>query len=398
MLREMTGPRSSRRPTGGDASTPARRPSTSGGAPRPPTGGAGSSGKPGETTNGSATGPGKPRLRWLRVLGRIGEVGMVLAATGTLALWCSVPNTAPLAEENPASTAFIDLRRAQAADAGRQFKLQWQWRPIGKISRFLRAAIIYAEDYKFHHHDGVDWDAIEDAFEANLDKGSFAIGGSTITQQLAKNLYLSPSRSMIRKAREMLIAFSLEDHLSKQRILELYLNVVEWGDGVFGAEAAAHHWFGHSARTLSPAEAVRLAIALPNPITRAPNLRSPDLTKKAVRIIRLLRMQGLIDEAQEREALDQVGAHHEQVLPTRSRPDAKDGGQQDPPQPAPGQPRPDPGQPPPDPAQPDTLSPDSGQPHPDPGQPDTLPPDPQPDTPRPDPGQPSTGQPGNGSA
>ena len=331
------------------------------------------------------------------MLGRIGEAGMVLAATGALALWCSVPNTAPLAEENPASTAFIDLRRSQAADAGRPFKLQWQWRPIGKISRYLRAAIIYAEDYKFHRHDGVDWDAIEDALEANLDKGSLSIGGSTITQQLAKNLYLSPSRSMIRKAREMLIAFSLEDHLSKQRILELYLNVVEWGDGVFGAEAAARHWFGHSSQTLSPAEAVRLAIALPNPITRAPNLRSPNLTRKAVRIIRLLRMQGLIDEIQEREALDQVGAHHEQVLPARGRHDAK---QPDPPPPDPGQPRPDPVEsdtPPPD-EPPDTPRPDPGQPRPDPGPPDTLHPDPQPDTPHPDPGQPSTRRPGNGSA
>jgi monofunctional biosynthetic peptidoglycan transglycosylase len=291
----------------------------------------------------------KPKRRWLRLVARIAEGGFMVFAFALLLLWCSVPSTSALAEHNPTSTAFIDLRRAQAEDAGKPFALEWTWRPIGKISRYLRAAIIYAEDYNFYRHDGVDWEAIEEALEANLDKGSFAIGGSTITQQLAKNLYLSPSRSMLRKVREMLIAFSLEDHLSKQRILELYLNVVEWGDGVFGAEAAARHWFGHSAQTLTPAEAVRLAIALPNPITRAPNIQSPDLTRKAVRIIRLLRMQGLIDEPQERVALDQVGARHEKTLPSRKRPE-------------PGQPitQPDTGQP--DIKQPDTGQPDTGQP------------------------------------
>lgn len=264
--------------------------------------------------------PGK-RRRWLRALAALAEIGIILLGVGALALWCSIPSTKSLADHNPTTTAFIDLRRAQAVGEGRTFDLKWKWRPIGKISRYLRAAIIYAEDYNFYRHDGVDWDALEEALEANLDSGSLSIGGSTITQQLAKNLYLSPSRSMVRKLREMLIAFSLEDSLSKQRILELYLNVVEWGDGVFGAEAAARHWFGHSAQTLGPAEAVRLAIALPNPITRAPNIRSAELTRKAVRIVHLLRMQGLLDETQERAALDQVGARNEPTIPTRKRPE-----------------------------------------------------------------------------
>jgi monofunctional biosynthetic peptidoglycan transglycosylase len=145
------------------------------------------------------------------------------------------------------------------------------------------------------------------------------MGGSTITQQLAKNLYLSPRKSFVRKLRELLITYSLEEDLSKQRILELYLNVVEWGDGVFGAEAAARHWFGHSAQALTPAEAVRLAIALPNPFLRAPDVRSPKLVKKAVRIIRALRGQGLLDAAQERTALDEVGAPQERVRPDRVR-------------------------------------------------------------------------------
>jgi monofunctional biosynthetic peptidoglycan transglycosylase len=252
--------------------------------------------------------------RWVRILRSIAEVGTILVAIPTLLLWCSVPNTKPLATENPTTTAFIDLRREQAAAAGKKLELKFEWRPLGKISRYLRAAVVYAEDWRFYEHDGVDWDAIEKAIDANLARGSLAIGGSTITQQLAKNLYLSPSRSFIRKLREMLIAFSLEDDLSKQRILEIYLNVVEWGDGVFGAEAAAQKWFHHSAQTLSPAEAVRLAIALPNPYERAPNVKSKMLTKKAVRLIRLLRMQGLIDRSQERVALDAVGAPSTAVL------------------------------------------------------------------------------------
>src|SRR5262245_41140201 len=197
--------------------------------------------------------------RWLPRLRLAAEIATIVIAFATLLLWCSIPSTAKLADENPTSTAFIDLRREQAESAGQRFALEWQWRPLGKISRYLRAAVVYAAAGYFYDHDGVDWHAIEVAFDKNLETGQMSVGGSTITQQLAKNLYLSPSRSLIRKAREMLIAFALEDHLTKQRILELYLNVAEWGDGVFGAEAAARHWFKHSAQTLKPSEAARLA-------------------------------------------------------------------------------------------------------------------------------------------
>jgi monofunctional biosynthetic peptidoglycan transglycosylase len=251
------------------------------------------------------------------------EITVFVVALGGLGLWCSVPDTARLADENPTSTAFIDLRREQAADAGKPFKLQWQWVRLGRISRYLRAAVVYSEDYHFYAHDGVDWDAIELAVEKDIGAGQLRVGGSTITQQLAKNLYLSPHKAFHRKLREMLIAFSLEDHLTKTRILELYLNVVEWGDGVFGAEAAARRWFGHSAASLSPAEAARLAIALPNPIDRAPNVHTAELTQKAVRIIRLFRMQGLSNADQERAALDDLGATTAKVVPDREGPVTK---------------------------------------------------------------------------
>jgi monofunctional biosynthetic peptidoglycan transglycosylase len=270
--------------------------------------------------------PDPPR-RWRPRLAVALEAAAVVAALAALALWWSVPDTAAFADANPSTTAFIDLRRADAEAAGTPFELQWQWKPLGQISRYLRAAVIYAEDYNFYRHDGVDWHALEHAVSADWNKGAMALGGSTITQQLAKNLYLSPRRSLLRKAREVLIAFSLEDQLGKQRILEIYLNVVEWGHGVFGAEAAARHWFHHSAQTLTPAEAIRLAIALPNPITRAPNVHTAELTQKAVRLTRLLRMQGLIDAGQERITLDELGAKAERVLPERperaDRPEAK---------------------------------------------------------------------------
>ncbi|MFT3693296.1 MAG: monofunctional biosynthetic peptidoglycan transglycosylase [Kofleriaceae bacterium] len=258
----------------------------------------------------------KRTSRFRRRMRVAGEALLIVIAVGMLGLWCSVPDTGALVSENPSSTAFIDLRRDQHA-ADKKWKLHWQWRSLPHISRYLRAAVVFAEDGNFYTHHGIDWHAVEDAMERDVTRGALKVGGSTITQQVAKNLYLSPKRSLARKLREMLIAFSLEDHLSKQRILELYLNIAEWGDGVFGAEAAAQRWFGCSASALTPAQAARLAIALPNPIERAPDKSDPMLTKKAVRIIRLFRMEGLIRAEAERAALDDVGATDEKVLPDR---------------------------------------------------------------------------------
>ena len=134
-----------------------------------------------------------------------------------------------------------------------------------------------------------------------------AVGGSTITQQLAKNLYLSPSKNPLRKLRELLIARRLEAELSKERLLELYLNVAEWGDGVFGAEAAARRWFGVSAAELNPVQAARLAVALPNPRLRAPSARDGALDRKAARLVTALHRRGLLDAAALDQALVQLG-------------------------------------------------------------------------------------------
>ncbi len=245
--------------------------------------------------------------RWLRRLRLAAEAALLIVALLLTLLWASLPDVAPLARKNPATTAFIELRRAEAAAAGRPFRLQWQWRSTDQISQYLRATAVLAEDARFYEHQGVDWRALEKAAEANVSRGALSIGGSTITQQLAKNLFLSPSRSLVRKLRELLIAGRLEDALGKERILELYLNVVEWGDGVFGAEAAARHWFGRSARQLSPAQAARLASALPNPFKRSPKVRTQALQRKVARLLWQLRQSGLINRAQLTAAAAEAG-------------------------------------------------------------------------------------------
>jgi len=161
--------------------------------------------------------------------------------------------------------------------------------PLGRISPNLQRAVIVSEDASFYRHRGFDWQSIRDAATRNWDGGELRRGGSTITQQLAKNLYLSPEKNFVRKIHEALITRALEDRLTKRRILELYLNVVEWGHGIYGAEAAARHHFGKSALDLSPAEAALLAGILPSPRRYDPLRVTPYLIKRQEQILR--RMQ-----------------------------------------------------------------------------------------------------------
>lgn len=166
---------------------------------------------------------------------------------------------------DPDTTAFMQARLAVMQDTQSTAKLQQRWVPYARISRHLKRAVVAAEDSRFTEHHGFDWQGIEQAFEKNLKKGRIVAGGSTISQQLAKNLFLSGHRTPWRKAEEVMITFMLEQLMSKRRILEIYLNVIEWGEGVFGAEAAARHYFHTSAAGLGPAEAARLAAMIPNP-------------------------------------------------------------------------------------------------------------------------------------
>ena len=188
-------------------------------------------------------------------------------------------------EHNPTSTAFMDARLSAMREKNPAAKLKQQWVPYLKISNNLKRAVLVAEDDKFADHEGFDWDGIQRAMEKNEKKGKVVAGGSTITQQLAKNLFLSGNRSMIRKGEEALITVLMEHILDKERILEIYLNVIEWGDGVFGAEAASRHYYGVSASQLSVEQAAKLAAMVPRPRFYDRNRNAPWLMKKTQIII-----------------------------------------------------------------------------------------------------------------
>jgi monofunctional biosynthetic peptidoglycan transglycosylase len=166
---------------------------------------------------------------------------------------------------NPSETSFMSLRLAELRERQPDAQLRWQWVPYERISVQLKRAVVASEDDGFVDHEGFDWEGIQRAMEKNRKKGHAVAGGSTISQQLAKNLFLSPSRSYLRKGQEAVITFMMEAVMDKRRILEIYLNVVEWGDGVFGAEAAARRYYHVSAAQLGPEQAARLAVMLPNP-------------------------------------------------------------------------------------------------------------------------------------
>ncbi len=166
---------------------------------------------------------------------------------------------------NPQQTNMMSDQLAVLRDKNPKAQLKYEWVPYHRISTNLKRAVIASEDANFADHDGVDWEAMQKAYERNNKRHKVVGGGSTITQQLAKNLFLSGSRSYLRKGQEMIIAFMLESVLSKQRILELYLNVVEYGRGIFGAEAAARHYYRTNAANLGAAQSARLAVMLPNP-------------------------------------------------------------------------------------------------------------------------------------
>ncbi len=184
--------------------------------------------------------------------------------------WTTLPDVRPLRAKPPETTAFMRLRADEAEDAGRPPRQVQRWVSYGRISPALKRAVLVSEDAAFFQHDGIDLNEIRASVEKSWTSGVPMRGGSTITQQLAKNLYLSPARNPYRKLTELLITRRLEAELSKARILELYLNLIEWGDGVWGAEAAARTYFGTSASDLSASQAALLAGAIINPRVYSP--------------------------------------------------------------------------------------------------------------------------------
>jgi monofunctional biosynthetic peptidoglycan transglycosylase len=202
----------------------------------------------------------------------VSRVLMIVAVAGFALLgyiYLTLPDVRPLATSNPTTTAFMELRKREAERKAegnvRKRRHVHYWVPYSRISQNLKRAVLVAEDSRFWEHQGVDLEQIRESMEVNLERGRAVRGASTITQQLAKNLYLSPSRNPIRKLRELIIARRLEAALSKARIFEIYLNVIEWGDGIWGAEAASRTYFGVSASAVGPEQAGLLAGAIINP-------------------------------------------------------------------------------------------------------------------------------------
>ena len=232
-----------------------------------------------------------------RLIGRtsVAALAAALVAGGAFAaLWLTLPDPAPLAKENPRTTALIEQRRAEARERRRPFHPRQAWVGLDRMSSRLVQAVLLSEDANFFGHDGIDWEALRGAAEHDLRAGRFARGASTLTQQLAKNLWLGTEKSLWRKVKEAVLASKLERAASKKRILAIYLNVVELADGVFGVEAGARNRFGTSAADLSAAQAVVLASMLPAP--RRVDLARPSkwLCVRARRLLDRMREAGRI--------------------------------------------------------------------------------------------------------
>ncbi len=217
--------------------------------------------------------------RWLR-WGLLGLLGLFLVWQLWLLAWVLLWGWV-----NPGETRFMEIRLGELRQKNPQAQLRQQWVPYERISIHLKRAMIAAEDAKFVDHEGFDWEGMQKALEKNQKKGRLVAGGSTISQQLAKNLFLTPGKSYFRKAEEAIITVMLENLWSKRRIFEVYLNVIEWGNGVFGAEAAARHYYATSAAQLGPEQAARLAGMVPNPRFYDRNRNAPGLGRKAAIIL-----------------------------------------------------------------------------------------------------------------
>jgi monofunctional glycosyltransferase len=220
--------------------------------------------------------------RAARVL--VGACGVMYALLAYVYL--RLPDVRSLRTSNPATTAFMELRAREARARGLNPRRVQRWVSYRSMSGDLKRAVIVAEDAAFWQHQGVDLDQLQQSFETDWARGRLVRGGSTITQQLAKNLYLSPSKDPLRKLSELVIARRLEAELPKARIFEIYLNVIEWGDGIYGAEAAARAYFHSSAASIGPAESALLAAAIVNPRLLNPARPSARLLRRQQLILR----------------------------------------------------------------------------------------------------------------
>jgi monofunctional biosynthetic peptidoglycan transglycosylase len=229
--------------------------------------------------------------------------GIAAGGAGVLYIYLSLPNVSHLKFQNPKTTALIEQRRREAQRSGKEFKPRQIWVGFDGFPALLKEAVRVAEDARFYEHEGVDYEEMSEAVKRNLEHGRWARGASTITQQLAKNLYLSTEKSLIRKLKEYFLALRLDEALSKNRIFHLYLNVIEFGPGIFGVEAAARHYFGKSVGQLSLEEIVRLTAVIPKPLVESPNRNSRWLKWRAGWLLSTLRKTGHISSEQYQQVI-----------------------------------------------------------------------------------------------
>jgi monofunctional biosynthetic peptidoglycan transglycosylase len=232
-------------------------------------------------------------IRWTKA----NKLKSIILGIGSLLFlqYLFLPNNSlqSLRKNNPKKTAMMAQREAEAALSDKPFTIQQQWIPISRISKNLINAVIVSEDGLFYEHDGVDWYELEESIIKNLEKGKAVRGGSTISQQLSKNLYLSTSKDPVRKLKELIITLRMERTLSKRRILEIYLNVIEWGNGVFGAEAASKKYFGKPASQLTREEAAQMAAVIPSPRKFQPNVMSRYVARRSSIILTRMSARGM---------------------------------------------------------------------------------------------------------
>ncbi|RJQ55440.1 MAG: monofunctional biosynthetic peptidoglycan transglycosylase [Nitrospiraceae bacterium] len=221
----------------------------------------------------------------------------IIPAILMIAGFCFIyPDVSKLKKENPLKTSFMEYREKEWRQQGRKMGIKQTWTPLSRISPYLIKAVLIAEDDKFYQHEGFDFEAIQTAIEKDIKQKKIKFGGSTISQQLSKNLYLSPSKNPLRKLAEAVLTWRIERTLSKKRILELYLNVAEWGEGIFGIGAASFHYYGKLPSDLNPEEASRLASVLPNPRKYDPARTSGYVERRSKLIYNIMVRRGIVTE------------------------------------------------------------------------------------------------------
>ena len=225
----------------------------------------------------------------------IGLPVVILCASFSLSIYLSLPDVSYLQTSNPEITALMQFRKEQAETQGKNYRIRQRWVGFQTIPDLLKKAVRISEDASFYEHRGIDYEELKASVKKNFEKGALVRGGSTITQQLAKNLFLNPEKSFFRKIIEYFIARRLEDKLSKKRIFNLYLNIIELGPGIFGVEAASQHYFDKSVQDLNLEEIVRLAAVIPRPLTASPIKDSRWLKWKVEWIFKKMRLYNYID-------------------------------------------------------------------------------------------------------